>query len=93
MSADLDIASSQYTKFDTGKIIARQRHAIRTLQDPNEELFPLASVEEDNAPPTAHGHGARTGGGITSRRAAARGLVCRCCAMVWRTATAQHASL
>ena len=40
MSADLDIASSQYTKFDTGKIIARQRHAIRTLQDPNEEVVP-----------------------------------------------------
>ena len=43
----------------------------RSLQDPNEGLFPLASVAEaeDNAPPlAAHGHGARTGAPWTSPR-------------------------
>ena len=36
----LDVLSAPYTKWDRGKLPARQLHAIRTLQDPNSGLFP-----------------------------------------------------
>ena len=35
----LDITSSPYTKHDKGKIVARQYHAVRALQNPNDGLF------------------------------------------------------
>ena len=40
MDPNLDVLTPPYDKWDKGKVVARQTHAVRTLQNPNKELYP-----------------------------------------------------